>query len=193
MYKIKFQIEGTAVLLQNRYRPQQAGSVSGRGRRSGEIDYSNEWKEKIYVDSDSQLYQPSECLDAAMQMGAKVFPIPGRGKATYCQLFKAAVFTQPDRLYFDLKLPGELSEDPDQSLYIDRRPVRPQGRKNAVVVRSRPAFKPGWHLGGEIIVRDDQIFPERVHEILTYSGAYVGIGDFRPRFGRFIVSHFEKI
>ena len=69
-------------------------------------------------------------------------------------------------------------------LYLDVRPVIVQ---RARVVRMRPTFKTGWELSFEIQVNDDEIQPELLQDILTLAGRTVGIGDYRPKFGRFAV------
>jgi len=42
-------------------------------------------------------------------------------------------------------------------------------------------------------VLDDQISVDTVQEVLALAGKTVGIGDYRPRFGRFRVSQFEVV
>ncbi len=58
-------------------------------------------------------------------------------------------------------------------------------------MRVRPTFKPGWKLDFEITVLDDQILHNVLNEVLSLAGRTVGVGDFRPRFGRFMVTRFE--
>jgi len=86
--------------------------------------------------------------------------------------------------------PEELDTDPDKKLYLDLRPVV---ISRARVVRIRPTFKAGWELEFVIEVIDDQIPIEMVQDILTLAGKTVGIGDFRPKFGRFRVVTFEEL
>ena len=46
-------------------------------------------------------------------------------------------------------------------------------------IRVRPMF-PQWAIRGEIAVIDDQITKQILQDILTYSGRYKGLGDWRP-------------
>jgi hypothetical protein len=43
-----------------------------------------------------------------------------------------------------------------------------------------------------INILEEQLPVEAVRKILEYAGRYVGIGDFRPRFGRFEVIEFQE-
>lgn len=57
-------------------------------------------------------------------------------------------------------------------------------------MRHRPRFD-DWELDFEIHVLDEQIKPDVVNGILTDAGQYVGIGDYRPKYGRFMITKFE--
>lgn len=78
--------------------------------------------------------------------------------------------------------------DADKALYLDMRPVVVN---KARVVRLRPTFKPGWELEFSVEVIDDGISHQILNDVLVLCGKTVGIGDYRPRFGRFMVSRFE--
>ena len=75
--------------------------------------------------------------------------------------------------------------------YLDRRRVVIQ--RNAIT-RVRPAMLAGWVAELDIMV----LLPEYIdqpllHETLIQSGRVIGVGDFRPTFGRFQVVSFKKI
>lgn len=60
------------------------------------------------------------------------------------------------------------------------------------VTRTRPAIKSGWIATFEIMV----ILPEYIdshllHEVLSNAGRLIGLGDFRPTYGRFLVKSFQ--
>lgn len=57
----------------------------------------------------------------------------------------------------------------------------------ASVYRTRPRFD-SWGLNFTVRYEDEIVKSEAViREIVDYVGARVGFGDFRPRFGRFVV------
>lgn len=50
-----------------------------------------------------------------------------------------------------------------------------------------------WELKFQAICSDLRATAKDIEDILKYAGAYGGIGDFRPRYGRFEVIEFEEI
>lgn len=191
MYTLNVSIEGIAPLLQHRYPlPDFEDLSKGGKKKTGEVDYTQEWREALYVTPEGDIYQPATHLDGAMVKAAAGYKIQGARGKTYKDLFKGNVFTSPDTILHGVKAPDNLDTDGDKPLYLDVRPVVVQ---RARVVRIRPAFKPGWKLDFEVTVLDDQVPANVVNEVLQLAGRTVGIGDFRPRFGRFMVTHFERV
>lgn len=189
MYTIAARITGIAPLLQHRYPlPDLANVSKGGHQQTGARDFSQEWREYLYADADGQVYQPASHIEGAMVKAAAGFRITGKRGKSYKDMFAGNVFVTPDRIMHGMQVPAELDTDPDKALYLDLRPVVVQ---RARVVRIRPAFKPGWELDFEISILDDQLPPEIAHDVLSLAGRTIGIGDFRPRFGRFQVTHFE--
>ncbi|GAI19389.1 unnamed protein product, partial [marine sediment metagenome] len=62
--------------------------------------------------------------------------------------------------------------------------------QRARIMRARPRFDK-WELDFTIDFDDEIIGKDKVNEILTYAGQRIGIGDYRPLFGRFIVTKFQ--
>lgn len=189
MYTINVSVTGIAPLMQHRYpMPDFADMGKGGKKKTGEVDYMQEWRDYLYVTSEGDIYQPAVHFDGCMVKAAAGYKIQGQRGKTYKDLFKGNVFTSPDAILHGVKVPDELDTDADKQLYLDCRPVVIQ---RARVVRIRPCFKPGWKLDFEISVLDDQVPANVVNEVLSLAGRTVGVGDFRPRFGRFMISRFE--
>lgn len=190
MYTVDVTVVGTAPLMQHRF-PMPDFETAGKGGKkvTGSPDWTQEWKEYFYADSEGHIYQPAEHFEAAIKKAAVNFKITGKRGKTYKDLVASSVFISPDRIYHDgYHVPEELDTDADKPLYIDYRPVVVQ---RARVARARPTFAPGWKLSFEIEVIDDEMPADILQDILTLAGKSVGIGDYRPRFGRFNVTHFE--
>jgi len=189
MYQVDVKVRGTAPLLQHRY-PMPELETMGKGgtKRTGAVDYTQEWHDYFYVTSEGGIYQPALHFEAALVAAAVNFRITGRRGKSYKSLFQAAVFIAPEQIPHGIQKPETLDADADKPLYLD---MRPCVVNRARVVRLRPAFKPGWELEFVIEVMDDQIAPELLQDVLTLAGKTVGIGDFRPKFGRFSVVRFE--
>lgn len=189
MYIVSVQVEGISPLLQHKYPLPDFENLSKGGKqKTGEVNYSEEWRQYLYANADGEVYQPALHFDGAMVKAAAGYKIQGARGKTYKDLFKGNVFCSPDEILHGIKTPNTLDADADKPLYLDVRPVVVQ---RARVVRIRPAFKPGWKLDFEITVLDDQVPANVVNEVLSLAGRTVGIGDFRPRFGRFMVTRFE--
>lgn len=190
MYTVSVSVEGTAPLMQHRFpMPDLANLSKGGNRSTGAKDYTQEWREYFYADADGQIYQPASHFEGALVKAAVGFKVTGKRGKTYKDLFSANVFVEPDRIPHDgFTVPEELDADADKPLYLDVRPVIVQ---RARVVRIRPCFAHGWKLNFEIVVNDDEIQPGLLQDVLTLAGKTVGIGDYRPRFGRFSVVKFE--
>lgn len=189
MYTIDCSIEGISPLMQHRY-PLPDFTTIGKGGKivTGEKDFSEEWKGYLYINSEGDIYQPATHLEGCLIKAATGFKVQGQGKKTYKDLFKGSLFVGPDEILHGVKAPDILDFDADKQLYLDIRPVVIQ---RARVARIRPCFKAGWKLDFEISILDDQVPANVVNEALQLAGRTVGIGDFRPRFGRFMVTKFE--
>ena len=191
MYSVNVSVTGTAPLMQHRYPLPDFATVTHGGKRSsGEKDYSQEWKEYLYVDSRGMIYQPSSHFEGAMLKAAGQFKIKGKRGKSFKDLFKGFIVVTPDQIPHNIAMPDELDLDADKQLYVDMRPVVVM---RARVVRMRPVFKAGWELSFCIEVTDDEIPNDLLLDVLTSAGKSVGIGDYRPKFGRFMVSHFEVV
>lgn len=176
MKKVNVKIKGIAPLLQNRF----VGEEESVSERTGVVDRSEDWKQALYIDEKIGIYEPSEHIWGSMIRAASNFQIPGRGKKTYKDLIKSGLVIEPDKIPLGKKEPDE----------IDKRPVVVRGSR---IIRQRPMMKEGWKLTFTIGILDEQLPLEAVKRILEYSGQYIGIGDYRPRFGRFEVTEFEEV
>lgn len=67
---------------------------------------------------------------------------------------------------------------------------RPPRTGAACLVR-RPCLPISWSLPIRLLVMDDNRQPQRLRECLEAAGIFVGIGSWRPEYGRFIVTAWE--
>lgn len=190
-YNIAVEIEGISPLLQHRFPVPTYEEMSSGGQiATGEKSYIDEWRKALYVNAQGEVYQPAIHIESAMIKAAVNFKIQGRRGKTFKDLFRGNCFISPEEIPHGMRNPKDLDTDGDKPLYLDLRPVVIQ---RARVVRIRPAFKIGWVLSFEIEVLDDQIPVNVVQEVLTLAGKTIGIGDFRPKFGRFRVAQFQVL
>lgn len=170
-------IRGIASLLQHRF-PDDAKPDNGEAVRvGGKRDYSDQVEKALYRNPDGSIYQPASHIEGAMVKAATKFQIGGRGKKTYKDLFKSGIVVGPEAI----PLKFETQTVDRRSVIINR------GR----IMRERPKFDT-WELNFEITIMDDQLPVKVVNQVLVEAGQYQGIGDYRPKFGRFMVTKFEE-
>jgi hypothetical protein len=201
MKSFNVEIQGIADLLQHRFpgeelQPSERGSIPGAvGSARGKLE---EWKQCLYLLSDGTIYQPEQHIHGAM-IKATTVKIPGRRGKTYKDFIIANIFIDPafiphgvtiDSFNEARKTTGPVPDNFLDTVYIDRRPVRIQ---KARIMRLRPAIVKGWKLAFEIQCADDEVRSDVIKLILDEAGRTIGIGDFRPRFGRFIVTKFGEM
>lgn len=184
MYSVNVTVRGISPLMQHRYSLTAAKKASPN---AGQPDHSGEWRDALYADKNG-IYQPSDHLLGTMTKAAAAFKISGKRGKSFKDLIQSSIVITPDHIPHNMPVPAELDDDADKPLYVD---VRPVVVVRARVLRYRPMFHAGWSLSFVLEVADDDIPVATLNEILAYAGKAVGIGDFRPRFGRFMVERFE--
>ena len=133
-----------------------------------------EWMVSLY-DEQEDIFIPGFNLFACMRDAGKL-----RKMGT---TIKRAVIVQDDRvaLQFDgPKKPADLFKD---KAFVDIRSVGVSGKR---VQRCRPLFK-DWRLQFTVLYEESAIQRSDLDRILQDAGPMIGLGDYRPRFGRFEV------
>lgn len=194
MYKANVAIVGTAGLLQHAFGSQNLEDVQQAAKRqSGAQDYSLEWISTMYTEN-GYLCQPAVHIEGALLRASTNFKVKGRAGKSWRDAFQAYCYVQPDMIPHlrdgqSVLVPGPdlaLNGNPYLSVSIMRVKVQ-----RAAVARSRLLIAPGWELRFQMEVIDDQLRPDVVQTVLKEAGRAFGLGDYRPRYGRFIVTHFE--
>lgn len=196
-YKIQASIEGIVPLLQHNFAKNNLETLlSSSKKRTGSTDYSLEWLETLYHDNHGYLAQPASHIEGAMVKAAARFNIPGQGKRSWKDPMKAYVYVMPDlirHIWGNDFVPvpdADLNLNPTENLQVSVMRVV-VGR--AAVARHRLMLNAGWRLDFDIEVHDNQVRADVVETILKEAGRAIGIGDYRPRYGRFIVRDFQVI
>ena len=125
---------------------------------------------------DGKIFQPAEHIYQSIIRASVDFKF--EGKKSYKDVVTSSIVVEPEEIPM-------ISEKPYE---IDTRPVVIQ---RARVLKWRPLFR-NWKLQFKITILDDtNIQASTLKEILDKAGLTKGIGDYRPRFGRFMVTKFE--
>jgi len=160
-------------------------------KRGGEALLGNEeeWKKTIYFKKGVGVYLPAISFEACMVNAAKQFKITGRQTAT--KYVKSGIFCVDE--YLPFLVDGKPIMDLDDSrIQIDKRTVKNPSTRGRNV-RYRAKFD-NWESTFRFIVNsDDYLKKDLLTEIIKYAGNFVGVGDYRPRFGRFELVSIKEV
>jgi len=174
--KINATICGISPLLQHRFDDTQ--STTDAKKQGRQYDAQTDAENALYKNEKGEVCQPSSHIENTMIKAATDFQLAGKGKKTYKDLVKGSVFIEP------LLIPHKI-----QDWVIDKQNVVIQRSR---IVRARPRLD-NWELSFTINIIDERLTPSIAKQILEEAGQSRGIGDFRPRFGRFKVKKFEVV
>lgn len=179
-YVAEIRIQGTAPLLFHRWSVDgvEAKSKAAKGSKAKKED---DLETYVYRDDSGDLCLPSEYLRMAIIGAAKFRQDPRSPRKSAMDLFKAAIVgLEP---YCRL---GAKAWD-----FVDRRRVMIQ--RNGIT-RSRPAMNTGWQVTIPIqVLLPEYVSPALLNEVVQSAGRLIGVGDFRPTYGRFQVTEFKVL
>ena len=170
----KVAIKGVVPLLHHKF--------TASTERSGKQVYDpKEMAEKgLYLNKDGIPIQPAVHIEGCIIKAATNFKM--KGKKTYSDFCKASLAVLGKEIPFDDEQSGKWVVD-EQAVVINRSRV--------------PCWRPRWdEWGFHFLIRNFQpnmLDDLTLRKILEYGGTFVGIGDFRPKFGRFEVVEFEPM
>jgi len=139
-----------------------------------------EWEASLYWNG-KNYFLPNSLIEATILASAKMFKMG--------PLVKQGVIVEDNATFeftHDKLKPVDLYK---LEQYIDLRSVRVNQSK---VLRCRPLFNE-WKSSFNITTIDEKIDIANIKQIIENAGKYVGFGDFRPRFGRFVVIEFKEV
>jgi len=135
-----------------------------------------EWEGSLYWDETDGPIVPSDCIERCVQIGAQK---DRRGKDA-----RAAVFMT--ETHAKLEYNGPRTKDAlwaDSRFSLRKGVVVNRGR----VIRVRPMIPTGWQLTTTLEFDESIIDDADLRKAVVEAGAREGLGDWRPKFGRFLV------
>lgn len=179
-YRVEVSLEGTSAMLFHRWNNESvaAKSAAKKGSSEKKTDDTNSF---MWKDDKGFVCVPGEYVRQSAIHAAKYEQDPRSPRKSMMDLMKAALVSLTDLASLGCK-------EPD---YMDMRRVVIQ--RNSVT-RTRPAMKTGWTAKFVLLVNlPEYVPPQKLNAILQSAGRLIGLGDFRPSFGRFVVTKFDVL
>lgn len=190
MKTIKLKFTGIRPLLMHnggladRLNPYAAAikKITAKKTNRTEEDYAEqdrlEWFGGIYWSDDlNSIALPCDNIEAALKEGAR--------KVKLGKKFEAGVLLSETEVMLDHRKRGKSREE----IYKDPAYISRVGIvvNNGRVMRIRPMIPTGWSLTFTVEYDGSVVDAEQIVSAAKEAGALVGLGDWRPKFGRFTV------
>jgi hypothetical protein len=177
-YAVAVTLQGSADFLFHRWNA-EAVDEKAKSAKNSKAKKTDDVESYVYRTDGGELAIPGEYLRGAIIHAAKFRQDPRSPRKSAMDLFKAAiVVTTP------LASLGVVDWD-----YLDKRRVMIQ--RNGIN-RVRPAMRAGWKAQFDLMVLlPEYVDPNALRETIESAGRLIGLGDFRPTFGRFGIVNFE--
>jgi hypothetical protein len=177
-YAVYVTVEGASDLLFHRWNC-EAVDAKSKAAKNSVAKKTDDIESYLWRNSENEICIPGEYFRQALIHAAKFRQDPRSPRKSAMDLFKAGV----------VSLTGLASLGSVKWDYLDTRRVMIQ---RAGVNRTRPAMQMGWKAKLEFqVLTPEYIEPVVFQEVLNTAGRLVGVGDFRPTFGRFFIKSFE--
>ena len=188
MEKVTFTITGTSILLMNSEAGVDDSSelskaikrLTDKKRNKTEADKEEinrlSWERAMYYDESIGPFIPAWNVKRSIQDAAR---LRKKGKD-----LERGVFLVSERFPLQYKGPRKIDAMHKSGKFMDIRTVR---QAQSRILRARPRFE-GWSLECEFFVDPTVINPEDFMEYVEAAGAFIGLGDYRQRFGKYQVA-----
>ena len=175
---VSFTLEGTSDLLFHRWNCEAVAEKSNAAKGS-KAKKTDDIESFVYRDNDGFLSIPGEYIRQTCILAAKYKQDPRSSRKSAMDLFKAGIICLTDFSSLGIK-------DWD---YEDRRRVVIQ---RSAISRIRPAIRKSWTASFDMMINTPEYIDKQLFlEVLANAGRLVGIGDFRPTFGRFVIKSYD--
>lgn len=183
-YVASIRIRGTADMLFHRWQ-NEAVAAKASATKNSKAKKTDDLESYVYRDNKGLLALPGEYLRQSILASAKFESDPRSKRKSGLDLFKAGVMAVT-QLAAIVGVDGKPLESWD---YEDSRRVTIQ---RAGITRTRPAIRSGWEASVDLqVILPEYIDRDLLHSVVTRAGMMIGVGDFRPTYGRFAIVGFD--
>ncbi len=179
-YIVRARLVGVADLLFHRWNC-EAVEAKGKAAKGSKAKKTDDIESYVYRDDAGDLALPGEYVRQAIIHAAKFRQDPRSPRKSAMDLFKAGVIGLTP-----LASLGTSAWDYEHRCRVT---VQRNG-----ITRCRPAMKAGWTIEVDLMVNlPEYIAPDALQDVLVNAGRLIGVGDFRPTYGRFAVRAFDAL
>lgn len=181
-YSVDIEITGAAPLLFHKW-DCEVVEQKAKARKGSSEKKTDNLESFIYRNQEGFICLPGEYLRMAMVYAAKFKQDPRSPRKAAFDLFKAGVISLTDLAPLN---GGVMKWD-----FLDQRRVVVQ---RSGITRMRPAFHKGWTAEFIICVNTPEYIDfQFFYDVLQTAGRLIGVGDFRPTYGRFDISRCKTL
>ena len=177
-YAVHVTVEGSADLLFHRWNCESV-DAKAKAAKNSKAKKEDDIESYVWRNDNNELCIPGEYFRQSIIHAAKFKQDPRSPRKSAMDLFKAGVVCLSP-----LSSLGKTDWD-----YLDTRRVTVQ---RAGINRTRPAMKIGWKVDVDFqILTPEYIDSFLFQDVLNMAGRLVGVGDFRPTYGRFMITNYS--
>lgn len=177
-YVVSVSVEGAADMLFHRWNCESVEAKS-KAAKNSKAKKEDDIESYVWRNDAGELCIPGEYFRQSVIHAAKFKQDPRSPRKSAMDLFKAGVVSLTPVATLGTK-------DWD---YLDTRRVTVQ---RAGVNRTRPAMRQGWSVDLDFqILTPEYIDSVLFQDVLNTAGRLVGVGDFRPTYGRFFITNYK--
>jgi hypothetical protein len=177
-YSVRVTIEGSAPMLFHAW-SNEAVKEKGAAAKNSKAKKTDNVESYVRRDEAGHICLPGEYLRMSIVNAAKFRQDPRSPRKSARDLYNAGVICLTE-----LASLGSKEWD-----YLDSRHAVVQ--RNGIT-RTRPAFKAGWKATIDLqVLLAEYIDRAALNSVIVDAGRLIGVGDFRPTYGRFNVTSFR--
>lgn len=188
MKTINVEIRGVTPLLIHRFTEQSEQAKNTRKMKMENFDPRAEATKAAYIAADGTFYFSAASIPGCLGNAGSNHKMRGSRKSLRFVVPSAVRMTNDTVTILN-------GSGPAKDFEVDARPVTIPATKGRIM-RYRPRFNE-WGAKFDLLVNDDLLDVDTVHQLLNEAGMTIGIGDFRPEkrgpFGTFRVVNFKEI
>lgn len=177
-YTASVTIVGSSDFLFHRWNAEAVDEKS-KAAKNSVAKKTDDIESYVYRNESNELCIPGEYLRGAIIGAAKFRQDPRSPRKSAMDLFKAGVVSVTNLASLGVK----------EWDYLDKRRVMIQ---RSGINRIRPAMRVGWLATFELMIMlPEYIDANELRAVIESAGRLIGVGDFRPTFGRFGITNYQ--